>query len=138
MKKIFNLNLFIAFVLGFFLAGCSQDKNDDQQMEDINITGFWTFYADNNQYMEEFSFLNDGTCKYYESYEPDDDNNEEPYSDFGEGTYTVEGDQLTLYLRFNDEVEIWRYTIKSLKSKKKLELMDEYGDVYEYSYFDGL
>ena len=70
--------------------------------EDINIVGFWTFYTDNNQYMEEFSFFSNGTCKYYESYEPDDDNDEEPYSDFGEGTYTVEGDQLTLYLRFND------------------------------------
>lgn len=131
------MNLLFLFVLGLFFTSCSQDANDDEPSNQISLVGFWTRYADNDQYMEEFSFFNDGTCKYLESYEPDDDNDAEPEYDFGEGTYSIEGDKLTLRLYFNDELEVWTYTIKSLKSKSELELQDEYGDSYIYSYFEG-
>lgn len=130
--KLFSL-MFLFAMIGTMFTGCSSDDDDNDGNE---LVGYWLRYEDNDQYMEEFGFFADGTCNYTESYEPDDDNDYlEPEYEFGEGTYTVKGNKLTMRLTFGDETETWTYTIKSIKSKKQLILKDDEGDTYTFDYY---
>ena len=130
--KLFSL-MFLFAMVGTMFTGCSSDDDDNDGNE---LVGYWLRYEDNDQYMEEFGFFADGTCTYTESYEPDDDNDYlEPEYEFGEGTYTVKGNKLTMRLTFGDETETWTYTIKSIKSKKQLILKDDEGDTYTFDYY---
>lgn len=41
-----------------------------------------------------------------------------------------------MHLTFGDETEIWTYTIKTVKNKNRLVLIDEEGDTYNYGYVE--
>ena len=66
---------------------------------------------------------------------PDDDNDEYADYDFGRGTYVVKGNKLTMKLKFGDEYEVRTYTIKNLKAKKTLVLVDEEGSTRRFEYY---
>lgn len=127
--------LFVSIIGAMFTSCSSDDVNDDSSNGNASITGYWIRYADNDQYFEEFGFSDDGTCSYTESYTPDDYSEETEYSDYGKGTYALKDNKLTMTLNFNDEKEIWIFTVKSLKAKKELVLVDEDGDTYIYDYY---
>ncbi len=127
--------LFVSIIGAMFTSCSSDDVNDDSSNGNASITGYWIRYADNDQYFEEFGFSDDGTCSYTESYTPDDYSEETEYSDYGKGTYVLKDNKLTMTLNFNDEKEIWIFTVKSLKAKKELVLVDEDGDTYIYDYY---
>lgn len=127
--------LFVSIIGAMFTSCSSDDVNDDSSNGNESITGYWIRYADNDQYFEEFGFSDDGTCSYTESYMPDDYSEEMEYRDHGKGTYVLKDNKLTMTLNFNDEKEIWIFTVKSLKAKKELVLVDEDGDTYIYDYY---
>ena len=118
-------------IVGALFTGCSSDDDNDE-----NLVGYWIRYEENGQYLEEFGFFADGTCNYTEAFEPDDDNDEDPFYEFAKGTYSVKGNKLTMRLTFGAETETWTYTIKSVKSKNRLVLTDEDGDTYNYGYVE--
>ena len=128
--KLFSLMLLFAIV-GALFTGCSSDDDNDE-----NLVGYWIRYEENGQYLEEFGFFADVTCNYTEAFEPDDDNDEDPFYEFAKGTYSVKDNKLTMRLTFGDETETWTYTIKSVKSKNRLVLTDEDGDTYNYGYVE--
>ena len=133
--KLFSL-MFLFAIVGALFTGCSSDDDKNEGASgNENLVGFWIRYEDNGQYLEELGFFADGTCNYTESFEPDDDNDENPYYDFGKGTYVVKGNKLIMKLKFGDETEVWTYTIKKLKAKNSLVLVDdEDGDTYSFEY----
>ena len=133
--KLFSL-MFLFAIVGALFTGCSSDDDENEGASgNDNIVGFWLRYEDNGQYLEELGFFADGTCNYTEAFEPDDDNDEDPYSKFGKGTYVVKGNKLTMKLKFGDETEVWTYTIKNLKANNTLVLVDEEGDTYRFEYY---
>lgn len=127
--------LFVSIIGAMFTSCSSDDVNDDSSNGNESIVGFWIRYADNDQFFEEFSFSDDGTCSYTESYMPDDNSEEMDSFDYAEGTYVLKDNKLTMTLDFNDEKEIWIFTVKSLKAKKELVLLDEDGYTYIYDYY---
>lgn len=126
--------LFVSIIGTMFTNCSSEDVNDDSSNNNESIIGYWIRYTDNDQYLEEFAFFDDGTCSFTESYIPDNDF-EETSIDYGKGTYVLKGNKLTMMLNFNDEKEIWTITVKSLKAKKELVLVDEDGETYIYDYY---
>lgn len=133
--KLFSL-MFLFAIVGALFAGCSSDDGNEDSASNENLVGFWIRYEENGQYLEELGFFADGTCNYTEALEPDDDNDEEPFYEFGKGTYSVKGNKLTMSLKFGDETETWIYTIKSVKSKNYLVLIDEEGESYTFGYVE--
>ena len=133
--KLFSL-MFLLSVVGTLFVSCSSDDDNDGASSNENLTGYWVRYEDNGQYLEEIGFFEDGTCNYTESFEPDDDSDEEPEYDFGKGVYSVNGNQLTMRLKFNDETETWKFTIKAFKDKDMLVLENEDGDVVTFGYVE--
>lgn len=123
--------MFLFAIVGALFTGCS---SDDDNNEGTSLVGFWIRYEENDQYLEELGFFANGTCNYTEAFEPDDDNDEEPYYEFGKGTYVVKGNKLTMNLKFGDETEVWTYTIKDLKANNTLVLVDEEGSTYRFQY----
>lgn len=128
--------MFLFAIVGALFAGCSSDDGNEDSASNENLVGFWIRYEENGQYLEELGFFADGTCNYTEALEPDDDNDEEPFYEFGKGTYSVKGNKLTMSLKFGDETETWIYTIKSVKSKNYLVLIDEEGESYTFGYVE--
>lgn len=127
---------FLFAFVGAVVVSCSSNDDEDSGSLSGNedLVGYWIRYEDNDQLMEEIAFFADGTCNYEESYEPDDSSEDSEF-EFAEGTYTVNEDKLRMKLKFNDETEIWTYTIKSVVKNKKLVLTDEDGDSYTFDYF---
>ena len=133
--KLFSL-MFIFAIVGALFTGCSSDDDENEGASgNENLVGFWLRYEDNGQYLEELGFFADGTCNYTESFMPDDDNDEYADYDFGKGTYVVKGNKLTMKLKFGDEYEVRTYTIKNLKAKKTLVLVDEEGSTRRFEYY---
>ena len=127
--------MFLFAMVGALFTGCSSNDDENEGASGNELVGYWLRYEDNGQYMEELGFFADGTCNYTESFEPDDDNDEDPSYDFGEGTYVVKGNKLIMTLTFGDETEVWTYTIKNLKANNTLVLVDEEGDTYKFEYY---
>lgn len=128
--------MFIFAIVGALFTGCSSDDDENEGASgNENLVGFWLRYEDNGQYLEELGFFADGTCNYTESFMPDDDNDEYADYDFGKGTYVVKGNKLTMKLKFGDEYEVRTYTIKNLKAKKTLVLVDEEGSTRRFEYY---
>lgn len=133
--KLFSL-MFLFAIVGALFTGCSSDDDENEGASgNENLVGFWLRYEDNGQYLEELGFFADGTCNYTESFMPDDDNDEYADYDFGSGTYVVKGNKLTMKLKFGDEYEVRTYTIKNLKAKKTLVLVDEEGSTRRFEYY---
>lgn len=133
--KLFSL-MFLFAIVGALFTGCSSDDDENEGASgNENLVGFWLRYKDNGQYLEELGFFADGTCNYTESFMPDDDNDEYADYDFGSGTYVVKGNKLTMKLKFGDEYEVRTYTIKNLKAKKTLVLVDEEGSTRRFEYY---
>ena len=130
--------MFLFTIVGALFTGCSSDNenNNEDSSSSESLVGYWIRYEDNGQYLEELGLFADGTCNYTESFEPDDDNDEDPFYKFAKGTYSVKGNKLTMRLTFGDETETWTYTIKSVKSKNRLVLTDEDGDTYNFGYVE--
>lgn len=128
--------MFLFVIIGAMFTSCSSDDDNDGASSNESLVGFWVRYEDDGQYLEEIGFFEDGTCNYTESFEPDDDSDEEPEYDFGNGVYSVKGNQLTMRLKFNDETETWKFTIKAFKDKDKLVLENEDGDVITFGYVE--
>ena len=128
--------MFLFAIVGALFTGCSSDDDENEGASgNENLVGFWLRYKDNGQYLEELGFFADGTCNYTESFMPDDDNDEYADYDFGSGTYVVKGNKLTMKLKFGDEYEVRTYTIKNLKAKKTLVLVDEEGSTRRFEYY---
>lgn len=128
--------MFLFAIVGALFTGCSSDDDENEGASgNENLVGFWLRYEDNGQYLEELGFFADGTCNYTESFMPDDDNDEYADYDFGKGTYVVKGNKLTMKLKFGDEYEVRTYTIKNLKAKKTLVLVDEEGSTRRFEYY---
>lgn len=127
--------MFLFAMVGALFTGCSSNDVEIEGASGNELVGYWVRYEDNDQYMEEFGFFADGTCNYTEAFEPDDDNDEDPYYEFGKGTYVVKGNKLTMKLKFGDETEVWTYTIKNLKANNTLVLVDEEGYTYKFEYY---
>ena len=137
MKKMKYFSWMFLFVtIGAMFTSCSSDDDNDGASSNESLVGFWVRYEDNGQYLEEIGFFEDGTCNYTESFEPDDDSDEEPEYDFAKGVYSVKGNQLTMRLKFNDETETWKFTIKAFKDKDMLVLENEDGDVVTFGYVE--
>ena len=121
--------LFMAAVLGGVLVSCSSDDDGDGDGGSAkgDLVGYWIRYDGDD--MEEFGLFEDGTCNYLETWDDGDE------METAEGTYSVNGNKLTLRLTFDDEKETWEFTIKSVKKKKQLVLIDEDGDTYTYDYY---
>lgn len=134
-KKYFSW-MFLFVIIGAMFTSCSSDDDNDGASSNESLVGFWVRYEDNGQYLEEIGFFEDGTCNYTESFEPDDDSDEEPEYDFAKGVYSVKGNQLTMRLKFNDETETWKFTIKAFKDKDMLVLENEDGDVVTFGYVE--
>ena len=139
MKKLKRFPIFAAMLLIAMVSSlcisCSSDDGDDTPATDAeDLVGFWLYYGENDQYMEEYGFFADGTCNYTESYEPDDETEESEY-EFAKGTYTVKGDKLTMKLNFGDETETWVYTIVSVTKGRKLVLKDDEGDTQTFDFY---
>ena len=117
--KLFSL-MFLFAIVGTLFSGCSSDDDNDDPTSDKNLVGYWIRYEENGQYLEELGLFADGTCNYTEAFEPDDDNDEDPFYEFGEGTYVIKDNKLIMTLTFGDETEVWTYIIKSSKAKKTL------------------
>lgn len=132
--KLFSL-MFLFAMVGALFTGCSSNDDENEGASGNELVGYWLRYEDNDQYMEELGFFADGTCNYTEAFEPDDDNDEDPYYEFGKGTYVVKGNKLTMKLKFGDETEVWTYTIKNLKANNTLVLVDEEGYTYKFEYY---
>lgn len=133
--KLFSL-MFLFAIVGALFTGCSSDDDENEGASgNENLVGFWLRYEDNGQYLEELGFFADGTCNCTESFMPDDDNDEYADYDFGSGTYVVKGNKLTMKLKFGDEYEVRTYTIKNLKAKKTLVLVDEEGSTRRFEYY---
>lgn len=133
--KLFSL-MFLFAIVGALFTGCSSDDDENEGASgNENLVGFWLRYEDNGQYLEELGFFADGTCNYTESFMPDNDNDEYADYDFGKGTYVVKGNKLTMKLKFGDEYEVRTYTIKNLKAKKTLVLVDEEGSTHRFEYY---
>lgn len=133
--KLFSL-MFLFAIVGALFTSCSSDDDENEGASgNENLVGFWLRYEDNDQYLEEFGFFADGTCIYTKSFEPDDDKNEDSYYEFGKGTYVVKGNKLTMKLKFDDEYEVWTYTIKNLKAKNTLVLVDKDGSTHRLEYY---
>ena len=132
--KLFSL-MFLFAMVGALFTGCSSNDDENEGASGNELVGYWVRYEDNDQYMEEFGFFADGTCNYTEAFEPDDDNDEDPYYEFGKGTYVVKGNKLTMKVKCGDETEVWTYTIKNLKANNTLVLVDEEGDTYKFEYY---
>lgn len=128
--------MFLLFIVGTLFVGCSSDDDNDGASSNENLTGYWVRYEDGGQYLEELGFFADGTCNYTESFEPDDDSDENPEYEFAKGVYSVNGNQLTMRLKFNDETEMWKFTIKAFKDKDMLVLENEDGDVVTFGYVE--
>ena len=128
--------MFLFVTIGAMFTSCSSDDDNDGASSNESLVGFWVRYEDNGQYLEEIGFFEDGTCNYTESFEPDDDSDEEPEYDFAKGVYSVKGNQLTMRLKFNDETETWKFTIKAFKDKDMLVLENEDGDVVTFGYVE--
>lgn len=136
MKKLQLISvIFILTIIGAIFVGCSSDDDNYNSSSNENLVGFWVRYENNDQYMEEIGFFADGTCSYTEAFEPDDDNDEKPFMNSLQGTYNVKGNKLIVYLNFDGETEIQTYTIKFIKSKDVLVLIDEEGDTYKFVYW---
>lgn len=132
--KLFSL-MFLFAIVGALFTGCSSDDDDnDGASGNENLVGFWIRYEENGQYLEELGFFEDGTCNYTEAFEPDEGNDEDPFYEFGEGTYVIKGNKLIMTLDFGDETEVWTYTIKSSKANRTLVLTDEEGSTYTFNY----
>ena len=133
--KLFSL-MFLFAIVGALFTGCSSDDDENEGASgNENLVGSWLRYEDNDQYLEKLDFFADGTCNYSESFMPDDDNDEEPFYEFGRGTYVVKGNKLTMKLKFGDEYEVWTYTIKNLKAKNTLVLVDKDGSTHRFEYY---
>ncbi len=132
--KLFSL-MFLFAMVGALFTGCSSNDDENEGASGNELVGYWVRYEDNDQYMEEFGFFADGTCNYTEAFEPDDDNDEDPYYEFGKGTYVVKGNKLTMKVKCGDETEVWTYTIKNLKANNTLVLVDEEGYTYKFEYY---
>lgn len=128
--------MFLLAVVGTLFVGCSSDDDNDGASSNESLTGYWVRYEDDGQYLEELGFFADGTCNYTESFEPDDDSDENPEYEFAKGVYSVNGNQLTMRLKFNDETEMWKFTIKAFKDKDMLVLENEDGDVVTFGYVE--
>lgn len=128
--------MFLLAVVGTLFVGCSSDDDNDGASSNESLTGYWVRYEDGGQYLEELGFFADGTCNYTESFEPDDDSDENPEYEFAKGVYSVNGNQLTMRLKFNDETEMWKFTIKAFKDKDMLVLENEDGDVVTFGYVE--
>lgn len=129
--------MFLFAIVGALFTGCSSDDDDnDGASGNENLVGFWIRYEENDQYLEELGFFENGTCNYTEAFEPDEGNDEDPFYKFAKGTYNVKGNKLTMRLTFGDETETWTYTIKSIKSKDRLVVADEDGDTYTFGYVE--
>lgn len=127
--------MFLFAMVGALFTGCSSNDDENEGASGNELVGYWVRYEDNDQYMEEFGFFADGTCNYTEAFEPDDDNDEDPYYEFGKGTYVVKGNKLTMKVKCGDETEVWTYTIKNLKANNTLVLVDEEGYTYKFEYY---
>lgn len=133
--KLFSL-MFLFAIVGALFTGCSSDDDENEGASgNEDLVGFWLRYEDNGQYSEELGFFADGTCNYTESFEPDDGNDKDPYYEFAKGTYVVKGNKLIMKLTCGDETEVWTYTIKKLKAKNTLVLVDEEDDTYSFKYY---
>lgn len=102
---------------------------DDEEEVVVNpkdLIGYWINYSNHDQEMTELGFKTDGTCNYTYTYEPDNDKIESEY-EYAKGTYKIKGNKLTMTLQFDDEKEIWEYTIVFVSSSK-LVLKDEDGE----------
>lgn len=132
-KKLLSL-MFLFAIVGALFTGCSSDDDNESSSSNENLVGFWVRYEDNGQYLEELGLFADGTCNYTEAFEPDEDNDEKPFYEFGEGTYVIKGNKLIMTLDFGDETEVWTYTIKSSKANRTLVLTDEEGSTYTFNY----
>ncbi len=106
--------MFLLAIIGGLFTGCSSDDDNNDSSSNENLIGYWIRFEENGQYLRELGFFADGTCSYTEAFEPDDDNDEEPFYEFAKGTYCVNGNRLTMHLTFGDETEAWTYTIKSV------------------------
>lgn len=126
--------MFLFAIVGALFTGCSSDDDNESSSSNENLVGFWVRYEDNGQYLEELGLFADGTCNYTEVFEPDEDNDEKPFYEFGEGTYVIKGNKLIMTLDFGDETEVWTYTIKSSKANRTLVLTDEEGSTYTFNY----
>lgn len=131
--KLFSL-MFLFAIVGALFTSCGSDDDNGGTSSNENLVGYWIRYEENGQYLEELGFFSDGTCNYTESFEPDDDNDEDPFYEFAKGVYSVKGNKLTMRMTFGDETETWTYTIVSIKNKNRLVLTDEDGDTYLFSY----
>lgn len=128
MKKLKMFSfLFIFAIIGAVFTGCGSDDDDDKDDDATSTTGLVGHWVYDDDEMIEFEFFSDGTCSYEEYYDKEEE--------YGEGTYIVKGNKLTVRLTFGDETERWKYTIKSLTSKKRLVLEDEDGDTYSFTYY---
>lgn len=127
-KKLkFLLVFFIALMAGFTLTSCSSDDEEEEfVVESQNIVGSWLQYSNNDQELIELVFKADRTCNYSYSFMPDDDRYDTEY-EFATGIYKINGNKLTMTLQFDDETEIWEFTIVSVNSSK-LVLKNEDGE----------
>lgn len=112
---------------GFTLTSCSSDDEEEEfVVESQNIVGSWLQYSNNDQELIELVFKADRTCNYSYSFMPDDDRYDTEY-EFATGIYKINGNKLTMTLQFDDETEIWEFTIVSVNSSK-LVLKNEDGE----------
>ena len=119
LKKIHTLLAMIAICLCF--TSCSKDDDDNGgDSEASSLIGSW--YDEGDDYYEKITFKKNGTVIFYY---------EEYYGgrwekDREEGTYSVKGNKLTVYI--GDDVETATFKVTS----KKLTIEDEDGDTFVY------
>lgn len=110
---------------------------DDEEEVVVNpedLVGYWINYSNHDQEMTELGFEADGTCSYIYEYKPDNDRYK-PEKEFAKGKYKINGNKLTMTLQFDDEKEIWEYTIISVSSSN-LVLKDEDGEIEVFESFN--
>jgi len=92
MKKLkFWLMAMLAIVATASLSACSDDEKDEPDVIDSPIVGTWVYDSNSGNYSEEVTFSAKGRYVWvsHESYDED-------YDFYEEGTYTVNGDNVTL------------------------------------------
>lgn len=124
--KLFKI-LFFAVIISVVLVGCSSDDDDAQKANEF--TGVWICH-EGSEYDNELTLFDNGSVhmkervlgQYY------------TYT----GTYSIQDNKLTMWLKEKDitNTEKVVFTIKSINSKEKLELENQYGSVHTF-YHEG-
>lgn len=117
-------------IMGIMSVGCSSDdggdsKNGGDQL--ASLVGVWNCEEGDSKVVYEFKA--DGTCSCMEYIGGSLD-------DSGQGVFVAKDNKLTMILKFIDEAETLKYTIKTIKKGSTLVLVDEEDAAYTFNFGD--